>query len=116
MNRFRDVTYGKFECTEWCSQEVEKHRTRLVVGGNRINFPREVGTPTAEMLLVKIMLNSIISTLGAKFMTIDIANFYLVTPMEWHGYHKLKLSALSVEIILEYKLFGHYNVRWISLC
>ena len=82
-----------------------KHRTRLVVGGNRINFPGDVGTPTAEMQLVKIMLNSVISTQGAKFMTIDIANLYLATPMELYKYLKLKLSALSTEIILEYKLW-----------
>ena len=50
------------------------------------------------------MLNSVISTLGANLMTIDIANFYLATPMDWYKYIKLKLSALPVEIILEYKL------------
>ena len=56
-------------------------------------------TPTAEMLLVKIMLNSVISTSGAKFMSIDISNFYLNTPMLWYEYMKLKLSNLSEEII-----------------
>ena len=60
VNQFKDVTYRKFECTER-SQKAEKHRTRLVVGGNRINFLGDVGTPTTEMLLVKIMLNSVIS-------------------------------------------------------
>ena len=58
----------------------------MVVGGNRIKYPGEVGTPTAEMLLVKILLNSVVSTRGAKFMSIDIKNFYLVTPMERYEY------------------------------
>ena len=62
-------------------KKSEKHRAQLVVGGNRINFPGEVGTLTNEMLLVKIMLISIILTSGEKFMTIDIANFFLATPM-----------------------------------
>jgi len=84
-DRFKDVTYGKFECTVR-PQKAEKHRTRLVVGGNRIKYPGEVGTPTAEMLLVKILLNSVVSTRGAKFMSIDIKNFYLVTPMERYEY------------------------------
>ena len=85
-DRFKDVTYGKFECTKR-PQKAEKHRTRLimVMEGNRINYLGEVGTPTAEMLLVKILLNSVISTRGAKFMSIVIKIFYLATPMERYG-------------------------------
>ena len=72
----KDVTYGKFECTVR-PQKDEPNRTRLTLGGNRINYAEEVGTPTAEMLLVKIMLNSVVSTPGAKFMCLDISDFYL---------------------------------------
>ena len=104
-DRFKDVTYGKFECTER-PQKAEKHRTRLVMGGNRINYPGEVGTPTAEMLLVKILLNSVISTRGAKFMSIDIKNFYLATPMARYEYLKLKLCDIPAEIIKEYNLLN----------
>ena len=39
-------------------------------------------------------------------MTINIANFYLATPMERYEYIKLKLSALPAEIILGYKLLS----------
>ena len=74
------------------------------MGGNRIHFPGDTGTPTAEMLLVKIMLNSVISTPGARFMSIDIKNFYLATPMKRYEYIKLKLDTLPVEIIRKYKL------------
>ena len=101
--RFKDVTYAKFECTER-PQKAKKHRTRAVLGGNRIHFPGDTGTPTAEMLLVKIMLNSVISTPGARFMSIDIKNFYLATPMKRYEYIKLKLATLPDEIIQEYKL------------
>ena len=62
-NCFRDVTYGKFECTVR-NEKAEKHRTRLVIGGHHIKNAGDMGTPTAEMLLVKIMLNSVISTPG----------------------------------------------------
>ena len=74
------------------------------MGGNRIKFPGDVGTPTAKMLLVKIMLNSVISTPGAKFMSIDIKNFYLATPMDRYEYLKLKLCDIPEEIINEYDL------------
>ena len=74
------------------------------MGGNRINYPGKVGTPTAEMLLVKILLNSVILTRGAKFMSIDIKNFYLATPMKRYEYLKLKLCNIPEEIIREYRL------------
>ena len=79
--RFKDVTYGKFVC-EVKQNKAETNRTRLTVGGNRINYPFDVGTPTADLVLVKILLNSVISTPGAKFMTADVKNFYLNTPLK----------------------------------
>ena len=102
-NCFRDVTYGKFECTVR-TEKAKKYRLRLVIGDNHINNSGNVETPTAEMLLVKITLNSVISTPGAKFMLIDIYNFYLAILMEWYEYTKLKLSSLPEKIIQEYKL------------
>ena len=65
----KDTTYGQFVCKIRPEKIKEPDHTRLVLGGNLINFDGEVGTPTAGMLLVKIMLNSVISTPGAKFMT-----------------------------------------------
>ena len=90
---FRDVTYGKFKCSVR-PQKEEPNRSRLVLGGNRTNFTGEVGTPTAKILLIKIMLNSVVSTNGAKFMTIDISDFYLNTPLKRFEYVKLKMNDL----------------------
>ena len=78
--RIRDVTYGSFVCNV-CNEKKEKNRTRFVVGGDRINYPGEVATPTAEMLMAKILFNSVISTKGARLMKMDISNFYLLTPL-----------------------------------
>ncbi len=47
------------------------------MGGNFINYPDGCGTPTADLLTVKLMFNSVISMPNAKFMTIDIKDFYL---------------------------------------
>ncbi len=52
------------------------------MGGNLINYPGDCGTPTAYLLTVKLLLNSVISAENAKFMTIDIKDFYLMTPMK----------------------------------
>jgi hypothetical protein len=79
QDRRKDVTYGRFVCNVR-PEKAEPNRTRFTVGGDRINYPGEVATPTAEMLTAKLLFNSVISTPGAKFMTMDISNFYLMTP------------------------------------
>ena len=57
--QMKDVMYGQFLC---CirPKKAETHRTRFVVGGNRINYPGKVATPTAEMLVAKLLFNSVI--------------------------------------------------------
>ena len=74
------------------------------MGGNLINYPGDCGTPTANLLTVKLLLNSIISTPNAKFMTIDIKDFYLKTPMSRYEYFRMKLELFPEDIIEEYDL------------
>jgi hypothetical protein len=102
-DRLKNVTYGKFVC-ELKPNKKEINRTRLTVGGDRINYPGDCGTPTADLVLIKTHLNSVISTKGARFMTVDIKNFYLNTPMTRPEYVRLKLSDIPDEITHEYKL------------
>eukprot|EP00804_Cyclotella_cryptica_P015468 CCRYP_008055-RA/>CCRYP_008055-RA protein AED:0.34 eAED:0.35 QI:0/0/0/0.75/0/0/4/0/483 len=85
-------------------EKDDPYRIRLTVGGNRITYPGDCGTPTADMLTTKILLNSVISTKGARFMTIDIKDFYLNTPMVRPEYMRLKLSDIPDHIIKLYKL------------
>ncbi len=72
--------------------------------GNLINYPSDCGTPTADLITVKLMFNSIILTLNAKFMTIDIKDFYLMTPMDCFEYFRMKLELFPQDIIEEYGL------------
>jgi hypothetical protein len=46
-------------------KKAEANQMQFSVGGNRINYPGKVATPTAEMLVVKMLFNSVISTKGA---------------------------------------------------
>ena len=102
-HRLKDVTYGQFVCTVR-PEKAEQNRTRYVIGGDRINYPGEVATPTAEMLVAKMLFNSVVSTVGAKFMTMDISDFYLQTPLKRPEYIRMQLSDIPQEIIDEYKL------------
>ena len=61
------------------------------------------------MLVAKILFNSLISTPGARFMTMDISNFYLMTPLLQPEYIRIKLSDLPEEIIQQYKLNDKAN-------
>ena len=58
---FKDITYIRFVCTVW-TKKNEPNWTRAIMGGNLIDYPDDVGTPTANLLLIKIFLNSVIST------------------------------------------------------
>ena len=49
-DRQKDVTYGFYVCNVR-NEKAEKNRTHFVVGGNHINYPGEVSTPTADILV-----------------------------------------------------------------
>ncbi len=50
----------------------------------------------------KMLFNSVISTKGARFMTMDISNFYLMTPLHHPEFIHVKLSNIPDEVIEEY--------------
>lgn len=79
--RLKDIPSGRIVCN-MKPQKEEVFRTRLTVDGSQINIEMDCGTPTASLLTVKMLLNSVILTKGAKFMTLDIKDFYLKNPME----------------------------------
>ncbi len=69
-----------------------------------MHYPGDAGTPTADLLTVKLLLNSIISTPNAKFMTMDIKDFYLNTPIARYEYMQLRLADMPEDVIAHYKL------------
>jgi hypothetical protein len=87
----QNVTYGQFVCTVG-PKKAEPNQTQFTVGGDRINYPGKVTTPTA------------ISTKSACFMTMDISNFYLMTPLHQPEFIRMKLSNILDKVIEEYKL------------
>ena len=80
------------------------------MGGDKINYPGEVATPTAEMLVAKILFNSV-ATPGARFMTMDISNFYLMTPLKRPEYIRVRITDMPDEIISEYNLRDKVNAK-----
>ena len=53
---------------------------------------------------MKLLLDSTVSTLNENFMTIDVKDFYLNTPMAQSEYLRLKLSDLLERVVQKYNL------------
>jgi hypothetical protein len=74
----RKVTYGSF-VVDIKDHKDEKLRTRLTVGGDQIEYSGDKSTRTVGLTTARILINSVISTLGAKFLVDGINIFYLNT-------------------------------------
>jgi len=95
------------------TEKDDPYRIRATLGGNLIHYPDNVGTPTAILLLIKIFLNSVISSDGAKFATADLSNFYLMAPLKLPEYGRVKLTDIPDEIINKYKLHEKAIDGWV---
>jgi hypothetical protein len=99
----RTATYLRI-VTDIKPHKKEKFRVRFTAGGDRINYPGDVSTPTADLVTAKLLFNSVISTADAKFMTIDIKDFYLNNPMERYEYMRINIKLIPPSIIQQYNL------------
>lgn len=101
-------------CVHNTKQEGVEVPNEIFMGGNQINFTGKVVTSIANMLVAKLLFNSVVSTKSARFMTINISNFYLNTPLKWPKNIHIKLSDISVGVIdkckLQEKANKHGNV------
>ena len=116
----RMATYARFVCT-YRPEKEEKNRTRLTVGGNLItDYEGDVTTDTAGLELIKMHWCYVLSTEGAKYMTMDIGNFYLNTSLDQPEYMRININDVPQEVIDEYKLYErnlvHNGFVYIKIC
>jgi hypothetical protein len=86
--------------------------TEITIGGNYICYPGYVGTNTALLELLKLLLNSVLSWKGARFSSINLKHF-LDTPMLDTKYVCIKISDIPDEFINKYNLTGQDRDGWI---
>jgi hypothetical protein len=60
--------------------------------------------PAADLTMAKLLINSPISTPGAKFLGVDLSNFYINTPMPSPEYMHCHLDIIPNKIIIHYNL------------
>jgi hypothetical protein len=99
----KQPTYSCIYCN-FFPQKEEQYPTRLTVGGDCIDYPGNKATPTSNLTSAKLFINSTISMPGVIFLGIDLANFYLNTPMPNPKYMCLQLDIIPKEIIVAYNL------------
>lgn len=72
-------------------EKANPYRVRWTVGGDKVDYPFEVSTKTADLTTTKLLINSVVSTPNAKFLTADLKDFYLGTPMERYEYMRVPI-------------------------
>jgi hypothetical protein len=97
----RQVTYCKQEASIRPTKS-ETHCVRNCAGC--LDFPGPASTQTASLTTTKLLLNSTISTPGAKFCAFDIKNFHYRSPMSRYEYMKIHISKIPDGIVHEYAL------------
>ena len=96
-------TYARFVCS-YRPQKAEPYRKRITVGGNLIDYPGNLSMKVANMTTFKILVNRTLSTPGARWLSLDVKNYYLGTPMDDYEYMFIPINSIPEEIIAHYKL------------
>jgi hypothetical protein len=101
----KKVTYGNFICDLRPLKE-ETHRVRLTVGGDKLPYADDPGSPAASLLETKLILNSTISDShrGARFLCADLKDHFLATPMKDPEFMRIKYKYFPQAIRDQYTL------------
>ena len=113
----RDITYATFVC-DYRPLKSEPWRIRMVAGGDRLSYPDDPASPAANLIDTKLLLNSVISDAdkGARFISADLKNHFLASPMERPEYMRVPLKHIPQDIIERYNLLplvhkGHVYIK-----
>jgi hypothetical protein len=74
--RGKKVTYAR-TVVAIRTENAEQKRVRITAGGDRLDYPGETSTDIASLDTTKILINSVLSTPGARMGAMDISNFYI---------------------------------------
>ena len=116
--KHKKVTYTNFTC-DYRPLKEEQWRIRCLVGGDKLPFNDDAGSPATDMTETKLLLNSVISDAkkGARFMSMDLKDMFLMTPMSDPEYMKCQYRYFPADIIKRYNLDAlvHNNFIYIKI-
>ncbi len=85
-------------------QKLYPNRVKIKVGGNLIKYPHEVTLQPADLVVIKILWNSVVRTPNGKCVCADVKNFCLTTRMEHFEYICIPIKLIPQSYIDEYDL------------
>ena len=104
LDRRGGTTYYNPKPKEKYDDDMHKvYHIRGTAGGDRINYDGPTKANTAALSAVKILLQSVVSD-DVDWMTLDIKDFYLMTPLPRPEYVHIPLKFLSSKIIAQHSL------------
>ena len=101
----RRVTYATY-VLDYRSLKDEPYRVRITFGGDISVYLDDAGSPALNLMETKLLVNSIISDAknGARFMSADIKDYFLATPMAKAEYMKVQYKNIPEDIRQQYNL------------
>ena len=101
--RVKKTTYIRV-CADYRPQKQQPYRIRCTVGGNLIEYTGPRHTPNADIPLFKLFINNTLSTPGARFIDVDLSDFYLMSTMKEKEYAYIPITSIPPDIIEYYNL------------
>ena len=110
----KKITYASFVCDQRPLKAEEWH-IRLVVGGDKLSYNEDSGSPATDLTETKLLLNSVISDSkkGARFLSMDLKDMFLKTIMDTPEYMKIPIRYFPPDIIQRYNLTAKVHNNYI---
>lgn len=99
----KKVTYASFVC-DYRPLKSYPYCICLMVGGDKLDYEFDAGSPTATLLETKLLVNSVISDTnkGARLLSMDLKDHFLATPMKYHEYMYIPYRLIPQDIREKY--------------
>ena len=93
-------TYVKL-CANYRPQKADPYRVWCTLGGNLIQYLGPKSTAIASLPVIKILINSVLSTPNAKFCSVDIKDFHLNTDLPNPEYISVPFNIIPPDIVTD---------------
>ena len=101
----KKVTYANM-INDYRPYKDDPYRTRLTIGGDKLDYYGNSSSPAASLLESKLIINSVISDThkGARFMSIDIKDYFLQSFLPEPEYMKIHGKYFFEDIRKQYDI------------
>ena len=83
---------------DYCPLKDGPYRVRLTIGGDKIPYYSDAGSPATSFLEEMFLFNSVVSIPRATFLSEDIKDYFLCSPISEYEYMKLAFNVIPDEI------------------